>query len=64
MGRSKSRTLRIVTEQTQGFRRDTIFAAYLMELPPEMKEYAITDEEVVKAFKLIQTEWLTGELKT
>lgn len=53
---------RINTEQTKSSRRDTIFAAYLAELPPEMAEYAITEEDVIKSFKLIQTEWLTGEL--
>jgi len=55
---------RIVTEQTKSSRRDTIFAAYLAELPPELAEYAITQEDVVKSFKLIQTEWLTGELNS
>lgn len=53
---------RINTEQTKSSRRDTIFAAYLAELPPEMSAFAISEEDVIKSFRLIQTEWLTGEL--
>ncbi|MGI6576645.1 MAG: FG-GAP repeat domain-containing protein [Eubacteriales bacterium] len=55
---------RIITEQTKSLRRDTIFAAYLAELPPELADYAISEEDVIKSFRLIQTEWLTGELNS
>jgi hypothetical protein len=53
---------KIITDETQESRKDTIFAAYLADLPPAMEQYAISEEEVIRAFRLIQTEWLTGEL--
>jgi hypothetical protein len=55
---------RIENEQTRESRKDTIFAAYLADLPPAMQQYAISEEDVIRSFWLIQTEWLTGELNS
>ncbi len=52
----------IQTPQTQRARKDAIFAGYIFDLPPVLEEFVIIQDFVLESFKLIQTDWLAGEL--
>lgn len=54
------RRFMLKTGQEQNVRRDAIFAARLIELPPELAAYKITEEDIMESFRFIQTEWLPG----